>query len=667
MGIGNAETDAFAYESAGLKSYIKTTTQNPESTSFRFLDYSKLRARLADEGVLPPTPKGVSPGQVAGLWKYALTFNGGRLDGVLEVRRSREGGGYDVTGIPNAGNPGGRWDAHAVLVGPVFTVRRRLTAGVTGVLAGAPAADGLEYVATLNGPDTADVETYLVSAGTRTRVGGGQLSRPPYFNRNRDKIDQALSKGDAAIIALDDAAIAAASPDEKVAMIEVLMNHGNAHFPTVRALDPFPVRKSRQDAILRILESEKTDAGFDRVYYGLSPDRLLSALTGKDDERLRELVAKHRAGAKPGDWAGYLKYLDQVTGCATSGKNDVAFLVDGAKVIPVALAEINAAKESINLSVFQWEGDDTGFKLANVVAQKARDGVRVRVLLDSQGTGHSDKVEEMIDLMRRAGVEVVVTPAPLLASHLDHRKVLVIDGKVGFTGGMNIGDDYQIKWHDQQTLLKGPVVAKLQDAFLSRWLAAGGTPPLAGENLYPPLPEPKDGIEMRIVTHEGGGADRNIKASYLRAIGTAQQSIKIATPYFSDAAIIDALCAAARRGVQVQVVLPRQNDQAIMRKTARAFYGELLEAGVEVYEYLPRMAHEKVAVIDGIWCTAGSSNLDPRSLEFNDELNYVVLDRRLAETIDRELFQVDVPQSERITQAPRSVLNGVLRGTASWL
>src|SRR5262249_14750723 len=155
----------------------------------------------------------------------------------------------------------------------------------------------------------------------------------------------------------------------------------------------FPVRKSRQDAILRILDSEKDDAGFDRVYYGLSPDRLQSALTGKDDERLRELVAKHRAGAKPRDYARYVKYLHRVTGCSSSGKTEVQFPGDGDKVIPVALAEVNAAKESINLSVYQWQADEYGFNLANLFAQKARAGVRVRVLLDAQGTGHSDKVE----------------------------------------------------------------------------------------------------------------------------------------------------------------------------------------------------------------------------------------------------------------------------------
>ena len=227
--------------------------------------------------------------------------------------------------------------------------------------------------------------------------------------------------------------------------------------------------------------------------------------------------------------------------------------------------------------------------------------------------------------------------------------MLVIDGDTAFTGGMNIGKLYQADWHDQQTLVMGPAVAKLQDAFLQKWRANGGAVPDAERAaLYPPLQEEAGGSETRVVAHSGGAADQNIKAMYLRAIYTAETSIRIANPYFLDSEVVAALGLAARRGVKVQVVLPADNDVAIVQRGSRAFYPDLIAAGVEVYEYQGRMAHEKVAVMDGRWATFGSSNLDARSLRYNDELNLAVSDPNLAAYIERNLFDVDLKSSRRI-------------------
>ena len=183
---------------------------------------------------------------------------------------------------------------------------------------------------------------------------------------------------------------------------------------------------------------------------------------------------------------------------------------------------------------------------------------------------------------------------------------------------------------------------------------------------YPELKDAAGGVEARVVYHRGN-EDRNIKAMYLRAFGTAQKSIRAAAPYFADPDVVDALCAAARRGAQVQLVFPALNNKAIAMKSSRSFYPQLLAAGVEIYEYQGRMAHQKVVTIDGLWSSFGSSNLDSRSLKNNHELNVVVLDAGLAGKIGREMFDVDLPQSVRITKYKPTLTDRLAGRLYPWL
>ncbi|MEZ0230496.1 MAG: phospholipase D-like domain-containing protein [Planctomycetota bacterium] len=658
LGIGNTKTDAFAYEGAGLKSFLLNDSPLGEK-SFVFPDYAGLRRQLEKEGILPASPRVTSEGT----WKFSFTQDGVRHDGMLDAVVN--GTEFEATATEVDGDT---WVARGAISGRTFTVRRALVNGVVGSLNGLRRSGEVEYVATLNESDVAPLAVFRVLGSQRTRIGGGELTRPPYFNERRRQIDKAIQDGDDQIIALSDEVLASATPAEKVAMLQVLTSFGDSAVTFgARNLNPIPVKKSRQKAIVKILESAKDATEFDRIFYRVNDGRLLRAVTGDEDDKVRALIAKHHSSAQPGDWAGYLKYLDGVTGSTSSGRNKVDFLVDGEQVVPAVVAAIDAAKESIHLSVYQWQADELGFKFARKLADKAKAGVKVRVLLDENGTGDDDKWKDLVKFLRQNGVECVVNPTSFMKNHLDHRKILVVDGKVGFTGGMNIGLHYQKEWHDQQTRLEGPVVAKLQDAFLERWTAEAGTPPLPTERLYPPLPEVESGPEMRIVSHDGAGKDRNIKAAYLRAIETSTTSVKIATPYFSDQDMVDALCKAAKRGVKVQLVLPKENDVSIMEATARAYYKQLLASGVEVHEYKDRMAHEKVAVIDGVWATGGSSNLDARSLEFNDELNYVIVDPTFAKTVEKDLFEKDLAKSERITSAKSGPKAWLLRFASPWL
>jgi cardiolipin synthase len=358
--------------------------------------------------------------------------------------------------------------------------------------------------------------------------------------------------------------------------------------------------------------------------------------------------------------------LDAATGSASSGKNAIDFLVDK-QILGPAVAAVNGARQTIHIEVFQYQPDEIGWAFAQLLAAKAGQGVRVRLLLDGCGTNPKDaNVKKLIDFLRQKGVSVLVRPAPLLYTHIDHRKVMVIDGTIGFTGGMNIGQTYQEDWHDQQCLIKGPVLAKLQEAFLSQWKAVGGTTQ-PGENLFPASSEAPDGYETRVVTHMGGNRDQNIKLAYLGAFATAQHLIRIADPYFVDKDIIRALMAAARRGVSVQVVLPAMNNKKIVQGASRAFYPDMIKAGVEVWEYQGRMAHDKVAVIDSYWATFGSSNLDARSLLYNDELNIIATDTRFASGIEAVLFVPDLSQSKRITSYHPTVAEKAERAIAGEL
>ncbi|MDE2140900.1 MAG: hypothetical protein KGJ84_00640 [Elusimicrobia bacterium] len=474
---------------------------------------------------------------------------------------------------------------------------------------------------------------------------------PPIFGSRpatpEAELARAAGGDENAILGLSDGALAKAASDQKVAMLKTLIRYSHPQQGSDSGADPDQAR--REAAILRLLGSSKDPADFDRVFFRIDPRNLPNALS--DPKPVFDMVERNRASVRPGDWAGLDRYIDTVANTKSSGKNTVEFLIDSGAIAP-GLSVLQDARKSIHLEVFQFQPDEYGWTVAKLLAEKATAGVHVRVMLDDNGSSVSTdpEINKVMDFMRAAGVQVIVKTPSLFASHLDHRKVLVVDGDTAFTGGMNIGLSYQKDWHDQQTLIQGPAVTALQSAFLERWRAAGGTVPDAETpDLFPPLKEVPGGAETRVVAHEGAAKDQNIRAMYLRAIDTAERSIRIANPYFVDASVVAELTRAARRGVQVQVVLPEDNDQALVQRGSRAYYPDLLAAGIEVYEYQGRMAHEKVAVFDSRWSTFGSSNLDSRSLRYNDELNLAVSDPGVARYIETNLFGEDLKRSTRIT------------------
>ena len=376
--------------------------------------------------------------------------------------------------------------------------------------------------------------------------------------------------------------------------------------------------------------------------------------------KLSAAIETLRDKLQPGEWGSYGAYLEDVANGPSSGRNSLKLILDE-DFVPEISREIQAARESIDVQLFVAEGDAIGRDIIDQLIEKARKGVRVRVIFDEFGTESDNKdIDAWISDLRAAGGEIHLRPSPLLKDHLDHRKIWVVDGKVGFTGGMNLGQSYHSEFHDQQTRVEGPAVGRLESLFEGAWKLVSDKPSqwtpgkrAGGAKV--------DGAETHVVSHTGGRADENIKFAYLRAIRTAEDRIRIASPYFTDKDIADALSDAARRGVRVEVVFPRENDRRYMLDAVRIFYDELLEAGVHVFEQTEKMVHLKVATFDGKLATVGSSNLDARSLEFNDEANLFVLDESFTQEVDQRVFDANIKQSEVIHKVPEDAPKRIYR------
>lgn len=355
---------------------------------------------------------------------------------------------------------------------------------------------------------------------------------------------------------------------------------------------------------------------------------------------------------------------------ATSG-NAVTLLVDGPRAYEAIFGAIASARHHINFETYIFEDDDLGQRVARALIEARRRGVEVNLLIDAIGSRSAD--DAFFDRLRASGIRVVVhnplNPVagknPKSPNRRDHRKIIVVDGTVAFTGGINVSDAYSSSpasggrrrpatanaeqaWRDTHARIRGPAVADLQRLFLRTWNDEGG-PPLEGRE-YLPKARQEGPHFVRIVASGEEHNEAAIYLMYLAAIGAAQRSVQLTMAYFvPDKKILEALLAAARRGVDVQLVLPGFSDFWVVFHAGRAHYNELLDAGIAIYERRDALMHAKTAVIDGVWSTVGSANLDSRSFQLNLEVNAVVLGSPFGEQM-QALFARDVEQSVRITR-----------------
>ena len=349
--------------------------------------------------------------------------------------------------------------------------------------------------------------------------------------------------------------------------------------------------------------------------------------------------------------------LGGYSGTPVVGGNRVDILLNGEEIFPAKLAAIRNARRSINYAQYVFEDGRPAEAIAAALAERCRAGVLVNVLLDAVGA--LAMPSELRTEMTGAGCRVE-TYRPLSPFTIDrvnnrnHRRILVVDGVVGVTGGSGIsgkwsGDGKAGHWRDTDVRIEGPVVEQLQGAFAENWLEATGVA-IGGPAYFPRRRlDSKGDVDAQVVRSSPAGGSTAMYTVFLLALASARQSIHITNPYFvPDEKMISTLLGAAQRGVRVVLVIPGAIDHNLVRQASRSEFGRLLKGGVLIYEYRPALLHAKTMVIDGIWATVGSTNLDHRSFALNEELNVVVYDRNLARRLE-EVFEQDLANSRQVT------------------
>ena len=383
---------------------------------------------------------------------------------------------------------------------------------------------------------------------------------------------------------------------------------------------------------------------------------LLVALAAnfKTSEKALDRKIEHRyAVADP----GFRREMGVLLGPGIIPGNTVVDLENGDEIFPAMLEAIRAAQRSITFETYIYWSGEIGQEMADALAERARAGVKVKVMIDWAG---SIKMEgALLEQIKDAGAEVHQY-RPLKWYNLGrlnnrtHRKLLVVDGKVGFTGGVGIADLWMghaqdpDHWRDLHFRIEGPVVAQMQAAFNDNWIKTTGVV-LNGEDYFPAL-QPVGEMDAHMFVASPAGGSESMHLMYLMAIAAARHSIDLQAAYFvPDELIIKALLAARHRGVRVRVNLPGKHiDSETVRLASKAHWGELLLAGVEIHEYQPTMMHNKLLIVDRLMTSVGSTNFDVRSFRLNDEASLNVYDAAFAQRMT-EVFEADLGPTVQYT------------------
>jgi cardiolipin synthase A/B len=345
------------------------------------------------------------------------------------------------------------------------------------------------------------------------------------------------------------------------------------------------------------------------------------------------------------------------TGAAVVPGNRVEILLNGEEIFPAKLGLIRGARKTITYAQYVFEEGEPADDMAQALAERCRAGVKVHVLVDAVGALLMPPAYRQT--MTEAGCEVAsyrpLTPWTIdRVNHRNHRRILVVDGRAGVTGGSGTSGKWSGNgrqegyWRDTDMLVEGPVVEQLQGAFAENWLEATGVA-LGGPDYFPRPVERSGPVAAQVVRSSPAGGSVAMYTMFLLAMASARRSIHITNPYFvPDDRMINTLALAAERGVRVVILLPGAIDHNLVRQASRSQLGRLLRHGVEIYEYRAALLHAKTMVIDSTWVTVGSTNLDRRSFELNEELNLVVYNAEVARKLER-VFGADIEQSRRVT------------------
>ncbi|HEX3179349.1 MAG TPA: phospholipase D-like domain-containing protein [Methylomirabilota bacterium] len=339
------------------------------------------------------------------------------------------------------------------------------------------------------------------------------------------------------------------------------------------------------------------------------------------------------------------------------GGNSAEFLLNGEQIFPAIVEAIHSARKSISYAQYFFEDGPVSRDIAEALAERCRAGLGVNVLLDAFGTLNIPT--EYTEIMKKSGCHVAYF-RPLgqyifrRYNNRNHRRILVVDGRIGFTGGSGVSRKWmgngrvEHHWRDTDVRVEGPAVEYLQAAFAENWLETTGVV-LGGETYFPRPIEPRGEVYAQVVKSSPAAGSFSMYTTFLLAVSSARRSIHITNPYFVlDEKMREALIQSATRGTKVKVLVPGAIDHNIVRQASRRQFGEMLRAGIEIYEYTPALLHSKTMVIDGVWATIGSTNLDNRSFALNDELNLILYSRPMAQQLER-IFADDIALSRPVT------------------
>jgi cardiolipin synthase len=353
----------------------------------------------------------------------------------------------------------------------------------------------------------------------------------------------------------------------------------------------------------------------------------------------------------------FLQTMHALTGASLSEGNHVTVLKNGVEIFPAMLAAIRTAKKTMNLEFYIFWDGEIGRVFAEALAERARSGVQVKIILDAVGS--SQMSQSLIDFLARNGVDMEwYHPLRWYTlsrfNHRTHRKLLIVDGQIGFSGGVGIADnwlgnaDSKDHWRETVARVEGPVVTQMQFAFMDNWVKSRGEL-LAGLDYFPSIERRGPHLAQVIKSSPSEGSS-TVKLLYIVSIVSATKSIYISNAYFvPDRDTIRALEGAVRRGVDVRVIVPGEyTDVPLVRQASRMHYELLLRRGIRIFEYQPTMMHAKTMVVDGVWSTIGSSNFDDRSFRLNDEVNVNVHDVEIAQQMEAMFFE-DLAHSNEIT------------------
>lgn len=377
-----------------------------------------------------------------------------------------------------------------------------------------------------------------------------------------------------------------------------------------------------------------------------------------------------RSGQPTDIFSRHLALEEALVGSPLTTGNRVVLLQDGPATYQAMLAAIMAAQDHIHMETYILEDDEVGERFAQALIDKQQQGVQVRLIRDSVGT--LGTAEAFFQRMVDSGIQVLefnpINPVDVrkdwLLNQRDHRKLLIVDGRTAFLGGINISSVYSggsfsqasrvrphgdATWRDTDLQLQGPAVAELQKLFLATWAAQKGPP--VDEAKHFPVTGPAGHQVVRVIGSSPEEAYSLIYATLLSAIGSAESSVYLTNAYFvPDPQLLAALVAAAKRGVDVKLILPSQTDSWLVFHAGRVYYDPLLRAGVKIYERRGVILHSKTVLIDGVWATVGSTNLDWRSFLHNHELNAVVLGAEFGQQV-QAMFAKDLAASDEIVLA----------------